>query len=151
MYSSHQRESKAIHWPTLAKQCVPGLNPLHCIWCAWRSVHSSFIRGLLRSPVQAFGETMVQVISLHFSVALKDEPPNGPWHSPFNRCPSPASVWSAHDHVQIHSKKKSTSEQLFWCFRLSQIEDCIQYLEGPNSTWKDHDRNLGVHLESVLV
>ena len=43
--------------------------------------------------------------------------------------------------VQVHSKKKSTSEHLFWCFRLSQIEDSVQYLEGPNSTWKDHDRN----------
>ena len=52
-------------------------------------------------------------------------------------------------HLQlsnIHSKKLSTSENLFWCFRLSQIEDFIQCLEGPNSTWKDHDRNLGVHL-----
>ena len=37
----------------------------------------------------------------------------------------------------VHSKKKSTSEHLFWCLRLSQIEDSIQYLEGPNSTWKD--------------
>ena len=26
----------------------------------------------------------------------------------------------------IHSKKKSTSEHLFWCFRLSQMEDSIQ-------------------------
>ena len=42
----------------------------------------------------------------------------------------------------VHSKKKSTSEHLFWCFRLSQIEDSIQYLEGSNSTWKDHDRNI---------
>ena len=42
--------------------------------------------------------------------------------------------------------KKSTSEHLFWCFRLSQIEDSIQYLVGPNSTWKDHARNLGVQL-----
>ena len=31
---------------------------------------------------------------------------------------------------RIHSKKKSTSEHLFWCFRLSQIEDSIRYLEG---------------------
>ena len=44
----------------------------------------------------------------------------------------------------IHSKKKSTSEHLFWCFRLSQIEDSIQYLEGPNSTWKDHDPKIPV-------
>ena len=50
----------------------------------------------------------------------------------------------------VHSKKKSTSEHLFWCFRLSQIEDSIQYLEGPNSTWKDHDSNLGVRLNRVL-
>ena len=43
----------------------------------------------------------------------------------------------------VHSKKKSTSEHLFWCFRLSQIEDSIEYLEGPNTTWKDYDRNVG--------
>ena len=52
------------------------------------------------------------------------------------------------EHVihEVHSKKKSTSEHLFWCFRLSQIEASIEYLEGPNSTWKDHDRNLGVQI-----
>ena len=53
--------------------------------------------------------------------------------------------------TDLHSKKKSTSEHLFWCFRLSQIEDSIQYLEGPNSTWKDLDRNLGVRLDTVLI
>ena len=31
-----------------------------------------------------------------------------------------------------HSKKKSASKHLFWCFRLSQIANSIQYLEGPN-------------------
>ena len=51
---------------------------------------------------------------------------------------------------RIHSKKKSTSEHLFWCSRLSQKEDSIQYLEGPNSTWKDHDRNLGVQLDPKI-
>ena len=40
---------------------------------------------------------------------------------------------------QLHSKKKSTFEHLFWCFRLSQIEDSIQYLEGPNGIWKNCD------------
>ena len=44
----------------------------------------------------------------------------------------------------LHFKKNSTSEHPFWCFRLSQIEDSIKYLEGPNSTWKDHDKNLGL-------
>ena len=48
------------------------------------------------------------------------------------------------------SKKKSTSEHLFWCSRLSQIEDSIQYLKGPNSTWMDHDGNLGVQMEECL-
>ena len=37
--------------------------------------------------------------------------------------------------VTVHSKKKSTSEHPFWCSRLSQVEDSVQYLEGPNSTW----------------
>ena len=48
-----------------------------------------------------------------------------------------------------HSKKKSTSEHLFWCFRLSQIENSIQYLEVPNGIWKDHDRQIGVPGESA--
>ena len=49
-------------------------------------------------------------------------------------------IQSRQYHIQdalieiIHSKKKSVSEHLFWCFRLSQIEDSIEYLEGPNST-----------------
>ena len=43
-----------------------------------------------------------------------------------------------------HSKKKSTPEDLFWCSRLLQIEDSIQYLEGPNGIWKGHDRHIGV-------
>ena len=37
-----------------------------------------------------------------------------------------------------HSKKKSAFKHLFWCFRLSQIENSILYLEGPNGIWKDH-------------
>ena len=48
---------------------------------------------------------------------------------------------------RVHSKKKSTSEHLFWCSRLSQIEDSFQYLEGPNSTWKDHDRNISFQMD----
>ena len=46
------------------------------------------------------------------------------------------------EQVSYTLRKKSTSEDLFWCFRLSQIEVSILYLEGPNSTWKDHDRNI---------
>ena len=49
-------------------------------------------------------------------------------------------------HQEPHSKKKSTSEHLFWCFRLSQIENSIQYKEVPNGIWKDHDRHIGVPL-----
>ena len=42
-----------------------------------------------------------------------------------------------------HSKKKKVLQStFFWCFRLSQLEDSIQYLEGPNSTWKENDRNI---------
>ena len=46
--------------------------------------------------------------------------------------------------LEQHSKKKSTSEPLFWCSGLSQIEDSIQYLEGPNGIWEGHDRQIGV-------
>ena len=38
--------------------------------------------------------------------------------------------------VKPHSKNKSTSEHLFWSFRLSQIEGPILYLEGPNGILK---------------
>ena len=51
----------------------------------------------------------------------------------------------------MHSEKKSTSKHIFWCFGLSQIEYSIQYLEGPNSTWKDHDRHIGVHLPIIVL
>ena len=54
----------------------------------------------------------------------------------------------------LHPKKKSTSKYVFWYFSLSQIEDSIHYLEGPNSAWKHHDRNLGVqteHQKKVLL
>ena len=37
----------------------------------------------------------------------------------------------------VHSKKKSSLEHLFWSFKLLRVEDSVQYLEGPNSTWKD--------------
>ena len=48
-------------------------------------------------------------------------------------------------------RKKSISKHLFWCFRLSQTEDSIQYLEGPNGIWKDHDRNLGVQMDYLSI
>ena len=38
---------------------------------------------------------------------------------------------------KIHSKQKKYFRAPFWCFRFSQIEDSIQYLEKPNSTRKD--------------
>ena len=44
---------------------------------------------------------------------------------------SHVTINQSEDLTATHSKKKSTSEHLFWCFRLSQIEDSIQYLEGP--------------------
>ena len=82
---------------------------------------------------------------------------NSGWYTSAQLCSSIwwHSVWDlifrmeGWDYVTFapHSKKKNTSEHLFWCFRLLQIEDSIQYLEGPNSTWKDHDRHLGVHLD----
>ena len=39
-------------------------------------------------------------------------------------------------------KKKVLPSTFFWCFVLSQIEDSSQYLEGPNSIWKDCERNI---------
>ena len=48
-------------------------------------------------------------------------------------------------------RKKVLHSTFFWCFRLSQIEHSIQYLEGPNSTWKDHDRSLGVQMEILIM
>ena len=49
----------------------------------------------------------------------------------------------------LHSKKKSTFKRLVWYFRLSQVEDSIQYLEGPNGIWKDHDRHIGVQRDQM--
>ena len=47
-----------------------------------------------------------------------------------------------HGFTIVHLKKKSTSKHLFLCFRLSQIEDSIPYLERPNAIWKDIDRHI---------
>ena len=55
-----------------------------------------------------------------------------PINSLFSRQGSHFFAQLSPSHV-LHSKKKSTSEHFFWCFSLSQIEDSIQYLEGPNS------------------
>ena len=44
----------------------------------------------------------------------------------------------------IHTlRKKVLPSTYFWCFSLSQTEDSIQYLEGPNGIWKHHDRHIG--------
>ena len=51
---------------------------------------------------------------------------------------------------RMHSKKKGTSEHLFLWFRLSKIEDSIQYPGGSNSTWKDHDRNIFVLMDPKI-
>ena len=47
-------------------------------------------------------------------------------------------------------RKKVLQSTFFWCFMLSQIGGPFQYLEGPNSTWKDHDGNLGVLLDPKI-
>ena len=39
----------------------------------------------------------------------------------------------------IQCKKQKYFQALFWCFSLSQVSDPSQYLEGPNSIWKDHE------------
>ena len=50
---------------------------------------------------------------------------------------------------EVHSEKKKYFQTPFWCFSPSQVGDSCQYLEGPISTWKDHYRNIGVHLASA--
>ena len=44
-------------------------------------------------------------------------------------------------------RTKTSSKDLFWCFRLSQIGTPCRYLEGPISTLKNHDRNIGVQMD----
>ena len=82
------------------------------------------------------------------------------WHPPMKQnyswcqCFHSAILWSHTLPTQLSNslqsdhtlKKKGTSEHIFWCSRLSQIEGSIQYVVGPNSTWMDHDRNLGVQI-----
>ena len=46
-------------------------------------------------------------------------------------------------YPSLHTlRTKSPSKHLFWCFSFLQIGDWCQYLEGPISTWKDHNRNV---------
>ena len=44
-------------------------------------------------------------------------------------------------------RKKVLPGTYFWCFSLSQIEDFIQYLEGPNGIWKHHDNHILVQMD----
>ena len=44
-----------------------------------------------------------------------------------------------------------TLPSTFLVLQLVTIGDSSQYLEGSNSTWKDHDRNLGVHQDQAIV
>ena len=46
--------------------------------------------------------------------------------------------------------KKALQSTFFGASSCHKIEDSIQYLEGPNRTWKDPDRNLGVHLGGTI-
>ena len=39
-------------------------------------------------------------------------------------------------HLSCTLRKKVLPSTYFWCFSLSQIEDSIQNLEGPNGIWK---------------
>ena len=54
------------------------------------------------------------------------------------------------NYVSHTLRTKVLQSTYFWCLSLAQIEDSIQYLEGPNSTWKDHDRNLGVRMDPKI-
>ena len=47
-----------------------------------------------------------------------------------------------------HSKKKSTSEHLFWCFRLSQIEDSIEYPSSQRHTLPNQEY---IHSNSEVI
>ena len=47
-------------------------------------------------------------------------------------------------HYLWYTLRRIVLPSTFWCFSLSQIEDSIQYLEGQNGIWKDHDRHIGV-------
>ena len=46
--------------------------------------------------------------------------------------------------------KKGTSKHLFLYFSWPQIGDSSQLLEGPNSTWKDQDRNIWVQMNKEI-
>ena len=52
--------------------------------------------------------------------------------------------------ILIALSEKSTSKHLFRCFRLSQIENSIQNLEGPNGILKNHDGHLGVETDPEM-
>ena len=44
-------------------------------------------------------------------------------------------------------RKRVLPSTYFWCFSLSQIEDSIQYLEGPKGMWRDHFRHIGFQMD----
>ena len=53
--------------------------------------------------------------------------------------------------LQVYTlRKKVLQSTYFWCFSLSQIEDSIEYMEGPNGIWKHHNRQIGVPVDPNL-
>ena len=50
------------------------------------------------------------------------------------------------DICTLFGKNEKCLQEPFLCLSLSQIRDVGQYVEGPNSTWKDQNRNIGVQV-----
>ena len=91
------------------------------------------------------------LVSWYFHVSFQKRHQTIEWFDNFSHCSVKwcqtllGAQWPR-QWVAYTLRKKVLQSTFFWCSRLSQIEDSIQYLEGPNSTWKDHVRNLGVRL-----
>ena len=50
--------------------------------------------------------------------------------------------FSCGKYHKVTPKKKKYFKAPYCSFSLSQTQDSIQYLEGPNGIWKDHDRHI---------
>ena len=61
-----------------------------------------------------------------------------------NRAWGPGSNITQGTKGHMHYGTKNYFQAPFWCFILKQIGNSSQFLERPNSTWKDHDRNIEV-------
>ena len=82
--------------------------------------------------------------------ALEELCGNGTFGRYLTFCLSSLSYGGCNSIGRLHSMKKKYLQVTFRCFSFSQLGNLCQCLEGPISTLKDYNRNIGVQKETVI-